>query len=111
MRELLFHWIDSNETFSAKDHLNFLYTMFYIPLIPVGFKETKFSLSHFIVHFQELTFVIWLLGSPIWSKLFTSTFYFLAHLEAKSTKQLGTLNHMFSPWSSITFFKVKSHLK
>ena len=36
-------------------------------------------------------------NSLIWSKLFSSAFYFLAHLGAKSTKQLSAVNHMFTP--------------
>ena len=45
-------------------------------------------------------------NSSIWSKIFTSAFYLLAHLGAKKKKKkLGRVNHVFTPWGSITFFK------
>lgn len=77
----------------------------------MGFKKSELSLSHLISHFSGVMFVSWFIISPIWSKLLTSAFYFLAHLEAKSTEQLGTVNHMFSTWTSVAFFKVKSRSK
>lgn len=77
----------------------------------MGLKKSKFNLIHLILHFSGVTFVTCLIISPIWFKLFTFMSYFLAHRKAKSTKQLGTVNHTFSPWSSTMFFKVKCRSK
>lgn len=70
--------------------------------------NSKINLKHLLTHISEVKFLIWFTLSLIWSKLFTSVICFLAHVETKSTKQLGAVNHKFYHGMMLKFQNKKS---